>query len=386
MANKFVPDADAFRFYQDDGSPSESQSAPIIVEGGSITNEIRQDIAGGDKQVHLRYRVQEIGDGDIDGGTTDDYSLQYQVNGGGGWTSITTSSSRVQTDTSSELSDGSATTNRVTNGLSDGSGSFVAGEQEDGDGEITDSQLTGNDFTEHVWALDLISADWSASDFVEFRMRYNGGGMDNTALPRITDDLVRIYDAPKFRFYEDGTESGSSPIAAEDVNLTSRDVSSDSQVHVRWGIQETGGASGNGFLDNWFLFASKNSGTFFQVTTSTSDVKADSASSLIDDANTTNRGVDGISDGTGSFLPGKQVEEGLIQARLLATNFSEYVFSTILIAADLSDGDTIDFQLRSPSNAEGAIINSITPRITVSKGGTVVQDLIMGPGIIPFAR
>ena len=46
-----------------------------------------------------------------------------------------------------------------------------------------------------------------------------------------------------FRLYEDGTESGSSPIEAQDTDTTGRDVNSDSQVHLRVLIDETGAGS-----------------------------------------------------------------------------------------------------------------------------------------------
>ncbi len=384
MSNKFVADADAFRFYEDDGSPSESASTPIDAQDTNVPRALTSD-----NQLHLRYRVQEVGDGDVDGETTDDYTLEFQENGGGGWAAITASSSIVQADTSSLLSDGSATTNRsAPDGITDGSGSFVAGEQEDGDGEITDSQLTGNDFTEHVWALDLISADWGSTDFIEFRMRYNGGGMTNSVTPRITK-AVFTPDADKFRFYEDGTESGSSPIAAEDTDLTSRDVSSDSQFHLRWRVQETQGVSGNA-LDDYYCFASKNSGTFFQVGSATSDVKTDSGSGLVEGNDTTDRATNGISNGSGSFVVGEQDEVNWVLGNRLLTadDYTEHVLAGILISADLSESDTIDFQFRGPTNDSSDIINSITPRITVTKvaPSTALRDIIMGPGIIPFAR
>ncbi len=383
----FEPTAAAFRFYKDDGSPSESTSTPIAGQDANID----QSVVAGDKQVHLRYRVDETGAGDIDGDTTDDYTIEYQVNAGGGWTLITASSSRVQADTSSLLSDGSATTNRTQDPISGGSGSFVAGEQEDQDGEIENSQLTGNDFTEHVWALDLISADWSTDDFVEFRMRYNGGAMDNSVTPRITDVLSGVvFDADKFRFYEDDgspSESASTPIAAEDTDIT-RNVTSDSILHLRWRVQETDGVDGNSG-DDYTLFMSRNSGTFQVVNFNSTIVELDTASELIDGNDTTNRATNGISNGTGSFVAGEQADFiGVTNRQLTADNYTEHVFGMNLISAEISDEDTLDFQLRAPGITVGDIINSIVPRITVDNAaaGTVVQDIIMGPGIIPFAR
>jgi hypothetical protein len=132
--------------------------------------------------------MDELGAGDIDGNTIDDYDLQYRVNGGGSWIVPTGASDRVRMDAGSSLTDGAATTNRGTDGLTDGAGSFVASEQMVSDAELTNFQLTANNFTEMVWGLLLVSADFADGDFVEFRLRYNGGnpGMANTQVPRIT--------------------------------------------------------------------------------------------------------------------------------------------------------------------------------------------------------
>lgn len=172
----FTPDADRFRFYEDG---TESGSSPA---GGEDADVSRNNIT--DNQVHLRYRVQETGA--VSGSSGDDFTLQYDVNSLDVWVTITASSSRVQADTGSALSDGAASTNRATNGIADGTGSFVAGEQEDGDGEITDHLLTASDYTEHLWALKLISAANSDGDSLDFRMRENGGNMSNSVTPRIT--------------------------------------------------------------------------------------------------------------------------------------------------------------------------------------------------------
>ncbi len=189
----FAVDADAFRFYENDGSPSESTSTPLAAQDTNIERNV-----GSNTQLHIRYRVQEIGAGSTAGATTDDYDLEWRVNGGGGWNAIGPGTTRVRRDTGSELSDGAATTNRSTNGISDGSGSFFAGEQEEGNGEITDFQHEADNFTEHVWAIELVAADWSTGDFVDLRMRLNGGnpGMDNTAVPRITYPVAAIVETP----------------------------------------------------------------------------------------------------------------------------------------------------------------------------------------------
>ncbi len=378
----FLPDANAFRFYEDDGSPSESASTPIAAQDTNVT----RDASTSDNDLHLRIRIEEVGAGSIGGAATDDYRLQFRKNGGGGWNNVDTTSLQVHADTTSELTNTAATTNRGTNGISDGSGSFVAGEQEEADGLVVNHELTADNFTEHVWALTLASANLVGGDFLDFRVQLNGGnpGMDNSVTPRITISAFNP-DADAFRFYEDGTESGSSAIVAEDTDIVSRNVDSDSQVHIRWRVQELDGVSG-ATDDEWKIRLSYNLGAFGTISASDPQVRPDTTSGLTDAGATTNRGTEGISDGTGSFVAGEQEEgNGVIEThQLTASNFTEHVWAMTLQSAGLSDGDTLDFQV-ALNNAD---ISTIVPRITVSKaaGAAVVQDIIMGPGIIPFER
>lgn len=171
----------------------------------------------------------------------------------------------------------------------------------------------------------------------------------------------------KFRFYEDGTESGSSPIAAEDTNVTGRNVNSDSKVHVRYRIQETGGKAGSA-NDDWNLQYQIDGGGFANVTTTSSGVKVDTASSLTDGSATTNRATNGITDGTGSFVASQQ-EEGdgqITNFQLTASNFTEAVWAVTLVSADLSNGNVIQFRVSLNAGSPG-VTNSVTPQITVSK-------------------
>lgn len=175
--SSFSPSANAFRLYNDG---TESGSTPIANQDTNATITVDSDT-----QVHVRYRFQETGG--KSGATTDDYNLQVSVNGGA-YANITTSTQKVKVDTGSTLTDGSATTNRATNGITDGTGSFIAGIQEEGDGQITNYQLTASNFTEQVWAVKLIAADFNNGATIDFRVSLNGGtpGMTNSVTPRIT--------------------------------------------------------------------------------------------------------------------------------------------------------------------------------------------------------
>lgn len=176
----FVPIIKHWRFYLDG---TESGSTPIAAEDTNIERNADTDPA----QFHLRWLVQETGG--VSGATTDDYQLQEFVSSVGSWNNVDASSSFVQSDPVSTLSDGAATTNRATNGLTDpGTGSFVAGEQEDVNGLIEDRQLTVANFTEHVYGLKFPAPGvFSDGDTIDFRLLVNGAIVGTTpANPRIT--------------------------------------------------------------------------------------------------------------------------------------------------------------------------------------------------------
>jgi len=174
----FTPAFDAWRFYNDGG---EATSAPWA----AVSTNINVKCGAGDRKVHLRVRIQETAG--AAGASTDDYQLQVSKNAGA-YANVAAASSNIKADTGSSLTDGSATTNRATNGLTDGSGAFVAGVQEEGDGQVANHALTASNFTEHVWALTLVAADLANGDTLDFRITLNGGapGMTNSVTPRIT--------------------------------------------------------------------------------------------------------------------------------------------------------------------------------------------------------
>src|SRR6478672_579168 len=67
-----------------------------------------------------------------------------------------------------------------------------------------------------------------------------------------------------YRFYEDGTEAGSTAIAAQTTNIT-RDVTSDSNLQLRVRLQETNGGVGGLATDDYQLQYSQNGGTYYSA-------------------------------------------------------------------------------------------------------------------------
>lgn len=175
MNNPFTPRLDRFRFYLDG---SESGSTPIAAENTNISRLVTSNAI-----FHLRVLIQETGNG-TSGATTDDWQLQYNKNSTG-WNDVTTSSNNVRGYDSASLTDAGTTTNRATNGITDGSGSFVTGEIAE-NGLITDRQLTLSNFSEYLYSLQLIAADLAAGDVIQFRVLYNGATFTHNVTPQIT--------------------------------------------------------------------------------------------------------------------------------------------------------------------------------------------------------
>jgi hypothetical protein len=143
-----------------------------------------------------------------------------------------------------------------------------------------------------------------------------------------------------FRFYEDGTETGSTAIDAQDTDIT-RDVTSDSNLQLRVRLQETQGAAGAS-TDDYQLQYSKNGGSQTNITTSSSSVKGFNSGSLTDGNATTNR----LGSGSGSFVAGEISEDGLVDDHTLtASNYTEHLYSLTAVAADLANNDTLDFRV-----------------------------------------
>lgn len=179
-----------------------------------------------------------------------------------------------------------------------------------------------------------------------------------------------------FRYYEDGTESGSTAIDAQDTNIT-RSVNSNSNLLFRARIQETSGGTNIITPTTWQLQYSKNSGTWTNITTSTSNVKAFDSTNLTDGGATTNR----LGAGTGSFVAGLVEESGLIDdfAGLSASNYTELLYTLTLVSADLANNDTLDFRITYNGTT---MTDTVSPRITASKGGTSYNETGAGGGTV----
>ena len=167
---QFTLSFDAFRFYEEG-----TQNGSVVLAGENANIEF--DFSA-DFNFQLRVRLQESGG--KAGASSDDYRLQYSKNGGT-WTNITTTSSNVKAHNSGDLTDGGATTQR----LSAGNGSFVAGKISE-TGEVVDHQLTANNHTEHLYSLTLVNANIALDDVIEFRVLHNASTITYGVVPKFT--------------------------------------------------------------------------------------------------------------------------------------------------------------------------------------------------------
>jgi hypothetical protein len=188
----------------------------------------------------------------------------------------------------------------------------------------------------------------------------------------------------RFRFYADGTESGSTPKANEDTHLSG--ATAVATANTTWTgalrILIQTNAVGGLSTDDWKLYYSKNAGAYTAVTGSSSNVKAYNGT-LTDGEATTNRSTNGLTDGSGSFVAGKvdEADGEIVDVQITANNFTELLWSIQLVSADLASGDTLDFRVYR----NGAAIQTytITPRITVSKG--TAPTVALGTNVVDTA-
>lgn len=160
-----------------------------------------------------------------------------------------------------------------------------------------------------------------------------------------------------YRFFAEGTESGSEALGNGQNLRLEYDVSEDFVFQLRVRIQETAGKTG-ATTDDYKLQYRKNVGAWLDVTTISSVVKAYNSADLTDGASTTNR----LSGGSGSFIAGKVSEVGEVaNFQLTSSNYTEFLYSLMIIQEDFAGiDDLVDFRVLL--NGE-VMTGSSTPRL-----------------------
>ena len=168
----------AYQYFDDAGT--EAGAASLAAVNTAIT----ANTGNGDQAGVLRVRMQV---GANPGFSTDDWQLQWEKNGNGTWTNVTTGGNTVLGYNNPNLTDAAVTTNR----LGAGSGSFVAGKISE-TGLVSDLAITASNYTELVFSVKLLAANFTDGDTLRFRVLYNGAttAMTYTVVPTI--NVVRV--------------------------------------------------------------------------------------------------------------------------------------------------------------------------------------------------
>jgi hypothetical protein len=155
----FVPAQTKFRFYNDDGGLT--AATPVAAENTDIT----VAPGAGNRSFQLKIQVQETGGSG--GVSTDDWQLICGKNLATTFP-VTTSSSGVRAFNSGNLVD-AGNVSSGNRSLSAGSGSYVTGKISE-DGLVDNLNLTANNYTELVFAIQTVDADLAPGDTLDFRI------------------------------------------------------------------------------------------------------------------------------------------------------------------------------------------------------------------------
>lgn len=166
-----------------------------------------------------------------------------------------------------------------------------------------------------------------------------------------------------FRFYADGTESGSTALAAESTNYTADISTGDVIIQARFRLLNNSFFVAGQPTDDYQLYMSKNSGGYALAST---EIIGFDSSSLTEGQATTQR----LSADIGTFVAGKVTEDLEVNDFSLGVNntgaaliMTEFVFSIKVVATAVISGDTYDLR---PYINNVALGYNVTPRITIT--------------------
>jgi hypothetical protein len=173
-----------------------------------------------------------------------------------------------------------------------------------------------------------------------------------------------------YQFYADGTNTGSTALAAQNTPPSVDMASGDVNLQLRLRLQETGSANMIS-SDVWQLQYDKNaSDSWSDVTTSSSVVAAYNSANLSGTLNGGSR----LGAGTGVYYNGNQSETGsVIGPAVAAGNYTEGLYSISLKQADLADADTLRFRVLRNGATTGMTYTQV-PTINLIKTSAPTQQ------------
>lgn len=169
-----------FRWYADgteDGStPTQNEDANDTAVVTTTTGNVIR---------HIRFMLQETNAGS----GTETFDLMYKKNGAGSYAQVGAATAGVRCYASASIADGAATTNRATNGLTNGSGSWFAGAYDEADGALPNITSTVSGYTELLFSIQFTPGDTADGDYFDFEV-YNADTVINSysKVPRFTID------------------------------------------------------------------------------------------------------------------------------------------------------------------------------------------------------
>lgn len=300
----------------------------------------------------IRFVVAETNGGSSNNSTI---QLQYNLNGAG-WNDVNGTSSVVQSSASGNFSDGDPTTQQI------GSGTFFQGEMEEVDGLCDNGRLdfSGSDETEVEYCLQLIGADVSAGDTIEFRVLVNGSTITYTNTPTVTSASGSL-DQDSYRGRnDDGGESTATWV--ESVN-TGWFQLPDTVFRLRFLVQEFDGLGVNNAVLQ--LQYNLNGSGWNDVTGSSSVVQVATSSNFAEGDSTTQQ------IGSGTFVSG-EMDENEGEAGDVNNNIdftgndeTEVEYCVQILGTDTSFRDTVELRV---TFSDGTPLSSYTntAEVTVS--------------------
>ncbi len=301
----------------------------------------------------IRFAVAETND--VSSART--YALESNKNSGG-WQDITTSSTNIKSEPSSQYSDGDPTqTQRI------GSGTFTDGEGVEQSGS-TNSITTQNNETEIEFLLRLDPRDITNLDTIEVRVKglntYQAGTTPTVTVTKTT----AVLDQDAIQGRDDDVVLNSATFNGGGGLNGNWTQAVDTPFRLRLVLQETAG--GDAFDFRYRLQYNTNSAGWLTITAASADVRIDES------AQYQSRDVTTQVIGSGSFVVGSGIDLTDTQSSFTdqINNETEHEFCLEIIGASTSGGDTIQIRAQSTVTGVGVYTDldayTNTPTITVA--------------------
>lgn len=332
-------DQGAFRF----GDAGSSLGSPTWEAAESVDLVLEQDGVG-DYALQVWISVLQTDDR-ADLLRTKGWRLQASLNGAA-FVYVDDASDFVDMIADSGFADGDA----ISSTQVSGAGGFISGEAQETNDQSDDITFTQDalSYTNLCWSVNLVDANIPTGQTVDFRVVETDGTLvanDSTSdKPRITWNAPPpVVNWGSFRLYKDGTESGSTPLDAEDTDIT---LGFGDWFHYRASVTRTA-TGGSRSIQPAFEFR-RNGGGWFAINTISARVRVVDSVNFTNESATTDRATDGLTDAGTTFVAGHALDTAGASVGTIALNnneFTECLISLYLAWEDFNDGDTVDLKM-----------------------------------------